>query len=628
VTRRAAAPATGAVAAAACLVTLSLPIGQRPVPGIPASLVQVLAVLPVAVLVLGLLGQPAATRRLPPPGGVLLGGALLVLSGAVSAVAAVDPGTALRLSAAQLLGLGLAVAVAAGCRRAEPARAVACCLCAAGAVLCAAGVLSAGRPVVRYAGALVDDRAAGLFGQPNELGSMAAVVLVLSLGLLLGPAGRATAVLLGVAAALGVAALAASLSRGGWIGALAGVVVLAALATPVARRRLLAALALAVIAAGAAAVAAPGRPLASAVAARAGSVLAAGNNPYDRRPAIWREAARQLADRPVLGSGIGGYPAVAARPGHLGGPDRPEHAHSLPLTIAAEQGMLGLVALSAALALGVAAAREAGRRQAGIGIAAAAALATVVGQGLVDFPLRNPVLGTAGWVLVGLLAGARHHQLDDASTTGERIMTRMRRVGHRAAAATLVAGIAATVVGVRAVPMTYEATSVVSFVPRPDSTASADTVQLVGEKYAVLATAPRTLRAAGEGRAAGDATAALDPGTGNLRITVSDRDPRAAVAAANAIGSVVVRSAGRDPLVDGELVAPAAAAVPAPRRKLLGLAGLAVSVLGVVLVLVVSRRRAEASRGRAYGGFAAPGAGRPREPESRPHAAGLAGLRR
>jgi hypothetical protein len=36
----------------------------------------------------------------------------------------------------------------------------------------------------------------------------------------------------------------------------------------------------------------------------------------------------------------------------------------------------------------------------------AAALAVVLGQGLLDYPLRNPVLATMVWLLVGLLAAA------------------------------------------------------------------------------------------------------------------------------------------------------------------------------------------------------------------------------
>jgi hypothetical protein len=36
----------------------------------------------------------------------------------------------------------------------------------------------------------------------------------------------------------------------------------------------------------------------------------------------------------------------------------------------------------------------------------AAALAVVLGQGLLDYPLRNPVIATTVWLLVGLFAGA------------------------------------------------------------------------------------------------------------------------------------------------------------------------------------------------------------------------------
>jgi len=243
------------------------------------------------------------------------------------------------------------------------------------------------------------------------------VVAVLGLALLLSLPRRQPLRLLGAAAAgLGAVALAASLSRGAWIGAGLGLLVLLCLVRPGTRWRLLAGLVAAAATVVLAGAAFGRQPLLAVVGDRAASLVAGQRNPYEERSAIWQEALRQWQAHPLLGTGPGGYPVLAA-PG--GGPlatVRPGHAHSLPLTVAAEQGLLGLTALAVAVAAGgagVLAALRRNGRQGGAGAGerellagAGSALATVLGQGAVDYPLRNPVLVTLTWLLVGLLAAA------------------------------------------------------------------------------------------------------------------------------------------------------------------------------------------------------------------------------
>ncbi len=166
-----------------------------------------------------------------------------------------------------------------------------------------------------------------------------------------------------------------------------------------------------------------------------------------------------------------------------------------------------------------------------------------------------------------------------------------RRAPALAAAGAFLAVLAGVLGAVQAMPTRYAATSVVSFVPRPESPAAADTVQLVGEKYVVLATSPAALRVAGE--AAGtppDAlaeatTAVLGAGTGNVSITVTLPDRYRAVAAANEVAAALVRSSTGDRLVSGEQTGPAVpgTAEPKPARTLLRTAGALAALLAAAL---------------------------------------------
>jgi hypothetical protein len=159
---------------------------------------------------------------------------------------------------------------------------------------------------------------------------------------------------------------------------------------------------------------------------------------------------------------------------------------------------------------------------------------------------------------------------------------------------------------VQTLPTTYAAADVVSFLPRPEAPLGADTVQLVGEKYAVLATSPDVLRSVGtvtgerpeDLRAA--TTAVLAEGTGNLQVTVAMADRDRAARAANAVADALVRASGRDQLVTGELVSRAVGqdAEVRPARMLLRGIGVLAAALAAALVWAVAtggrrRRRIE-----------------------------------
>ena len=84
----------------------------------------------------------------------------------------------------------------------------------------------------------------------------------------------------------------------------------------------------------------------SVVAGRVQSVSYAASG-GDPRFAIWRTTPQMIAAHPFFGIGENQYPEVSVRYGlyaeDLGGSY--QHAHNIPLTIAAETGLLGLAAL-------------------------------------------------------------------------------------------------------------------------------------------------------------------------------------------------------------------------------------------------------------------------------------------
>lgn len=191
----------------------------------------------------------------------------------------------------------------------------------------------------------------------------------------------------------------------------------------------------------------------------------------------------------------------------------------------------------------------------------------------------------------GRLHGRRDARLFTLAGPADRLATRRRR---RVLAALLAAALvgAGALTGVQLMPTRYAATSVVSFVPRPNALTSADTVQLVGQKYVVLATSPVTLAAAGRAIAAPpglltDATGAvLGVGTGNVSVTVTLPDRADAAEAANAVAAALVATSRTDLLVDGQQTAPAEAetAVRKPPRSLLRFASLLAAVLTGLLL--------------------------------------------
>ncbi len=254
-------------------------------------------------------------------------------------------------------------------------------------------------------GAVVTDagppRLRGLFGSPNNLALILERALPVTVGLALAFASRPRVrTAAWAAAALVLAVLALTFSRGAWIGALAG---LAFALYPVWRR-----------APRLARIAAPlvGVGLIVAVVITTGDHLARLLRPSDAataaRPLLWDSAWRMIADNPVLGVGPDNF--LYHYPDYI----RPEawaepnisHAHNIALDTWLTLGIPGLVVLVGVLAAYARTWRAALRRSAGESRAlvyglGGAMLATLA-HGIVDSSLYLPELAATFWVVVAL----------------------------------------------------------------------------------------------------------------------------------------------------------------------------------------------------------------------------------
>lgn len=278
----------------------------------------------------------------------------------------------------------------------------------------------------------------GNLGNANLLGALLAMALPLAAGRALAAQPAARRAWLGLIALL-AAALAASTSRSGWLGAVLGLGVLAVFLTP--RRRLLPALA-----AGAALVV-----LAAATIALT-PLRDLNDDSGGARLAVWRDAAAVVAERPLLGWGEDTMGLVFGR--HQSGDWARGHnfdrAHSMPLDLAASQGLVGLAAcawLFGTWWLIV------WRRRAEPGVAGlAGAAAAYLAWALVNFDWAPAT--AAFWLLAGTAVG------EPAARRGGRALL---------AAGAVVAGLA--------VAAPAQVADVLYYLGRPDRAAAVDPLQ-------------------------------------------------------------------------------------------------------------------------------------------------------
>jgi len=127
------------------------------------------------------------------------------------------------------------------------------------------------------------------------------------------------------------------------------------------------------------------------------------------RPEIWSTAIEITTENPIFGVGVNQFQAESAQRGLIEEGTPLENAHSVPLGLAAETGIVGLCAfLVFVVQLGLRAIRAMGvedvlSRPLALGIAAA--LLAFLIQGLTASQLRTNLLAGAFFVFAGMITG-------------------------------------------------------------------------------------------------------------------------------------------------------------------------------------------------------------------------------
>lgn len=267
----------------------------------------------------------------------------------------------------------------------------------------------------QYGGAVITGRATSIFGQPNEYGTYCMIMFLIALGIAV--RSRDWVRWLGVATmGFTFVGLIQSYSRGAWIGWLLGTVVLLVI-EPRSRRPILVIGAVAFVAAGAFVAFDPTNPTVDLVTGRLATINDPAANPNDYRSVLVAEGVRQFGQDPWFGVGPNAYSLEGATSRSLESTVGGVHPHNVILTVAAEQGLFGLAALLAMAGvlivtafpvIPVVAARLAPLRErsldwvTGLLAGCLAALCGMLVEGMVDAPLRNAVMRTTVWLVVGM----------------------------------------------------------------------------------------------------------------------------------------------------------------------------------------------------------------------------------
>jgi O-antigen ligase len=283
------------------------------------------------------------------------------------------------------------------------------CISIAGAILAVESILHGTSQSLVNGGQAATDRAQGSFTHPAQLAFW--LVLAIPPALVLAMVGRPNLrpILLGTAA-LSIAGLALTLTRGAIVG-FAGSLVVLLFWKPFRRFALVL-----VVLAGVYTVVnfktiSQSKEL-SVVTTRL-STVAQGAQTGGKRVQIWATTPRIIAAHPLLGVGAGNFDTVSLEYGLSEGGAPFDHAHDLALTVAAERGLGALamliVFLVAMAGTGVNALRDRTHRLYPYALGLCAALFGLLIDSLVDYPPgQDAVMGTLMIEVGALIAIERH----------------------------------------------------------------------------------------------------------------------------------------------------------------------------------------------------------------------------
>ncbi|NUS73375.1 MAG: O-antigen ligase family protein [Corynebacteriales bacterium] len=382
-------------------------LGNRAVPGAPLGIQVTHLACGAAICAVAWWHKDALADLQFPP--ALWWAAGYVVASVLASAVSATPDKSIKITATMCIGLALAAAIVTVVTTVRHQWLLAMAA-TVGSFFATIPAIAAGKQLAtQLDGAVINNRPTGAFSDPNTLGTYCALMMLLALSVLLFSDALWQKIIAGSAALAAGAALALSMSRGAWIGAALGLLVLCVAHRGARRLLTRVGLITAVVIVGAMTVAPANSPL-SAISDRAASIGDPSANPYDVRPLTWREATRQFIQSPFLGHGPGSFRVLSAQsPSSVQFYPR-QHAHNGILTVLAETGVAGLAPLVGlfatlgwALARGIRQLRRADdQKQLALLAGVLAALVALTGHLMVDYTLRNPTLLLTVWALLGL----------------------------------------------------------------------------------------------------------------------------------------------------------------------------------------------------------------------------------
>jgi O-antigen ligase len=311
----------------------------------------------------------------------------------------------------------LIVAMLVGSADREQLERVFMALAVAGGILGAVAVATSGEQVLVEGGAAATGRVQAGFDHPAVLAFFLVLAFPPATALALHARRLALRPVWAVCAGLCVAGIAFSLTRGAILALALSLLVL--LLLPAFRLWAVAAIVVLAVFAVFNARAIEDSPQLEVLGQRLSTITETQATASNQRPYIWSKTPSMIADHPIFGVGSGNFSGWASRYAIVGYGGAPfVHAHNMPLTVAAENGIIGLALLltfgAAVVVVGLRALLR-GRRSPhyAFAVAAAASVTAAFITGMLDDPAATVVIMAAVLILIGCLAAAERLTRDE-----------------------------------------------------------------------------------------------------------------------------------------------------------------------------------------------------------------------